>query len=562
MSEKRMIDSQTLALGEILRKPFVYMVPFYQRDFAWTEEEVQALWDDLTNALIDRGADDYFLGAIVISPSSRDKAKEIVDGQQRLATVSMLFSAIAKAWIGIGDEDRARGVQRDYLGTEDRRTKTILPKIKLNETNDSAFHSVVLDRSTPTATTLKTWKQSNTRILRAFQLIDKELTKWLNGLSDKESALLDLEEFIANQFSMIVIEVGNDADAFIIFETLNDRGLDLAVSDLVKNYLFAQAGTHIEWFKQGWLEVTTLVGTGALTQFLRHYWLSTKGLVRERDLYRELRKNIKNSTRARQFLDELKSAAIIYAALSNPEHAYWADLPQQSEAYLEALLTFKVTQFRPVALAALQMLSPNKAAKVLHLLEVISFRYTVVSALGTGNLEKIYSDCAIAIREGRVKTPKAIFNLLKMAYVDDATLRKAFVSKRFTKSSIARYVLAGINNSLESTPEKEVSISTRKITLEHILPKNPSASWRKAYADQEEFDSILYNIGNLTLLERGKNKGLGNAAFKKKQSDAYSTSLLPINDSVRSELAWNTKTIRARAKSFAKEAAKIWRIDY
>jgi len=562
MSEKKTIACQTLALGEILRKPFAYMVPFYQRDFAWTEEQVQALWDDLTNALLDRGADDYFLGAIVISPSSKDKAKEIVDGQQRLATASMLFSAIAKAWLHIGDKDRAGGVQRDYLGTEDRRTKTILPKIKLNETNESAFHSVVLDRTIPTQAALKTWKQSNIGILNAFQLIDKELTKWLTGFSDKESALLDLEEFIANQLSMIVIEVGNDADAFIIFETLNDRGLDLAVSDLVKNYLFAQAGTHIEWFKQGWLEVTTLVGTGGLTQFLRHYWLSTKGLVRERDLYRELRKNIKTSTRARQFLDELKSAATIYAALSNPEHSYWADLPPESETYLEALITFKVTQFRPVALAALQVLPPNKAAKVLHLLEVISFRYTVVSALGTGKLEKIYTDCAIAIREGRAKSPKAIFNLMKTAYVDDVALKKAFAAKRFTKPPIARYVLAGINNSLESTLEKEVSASTRKITLEHILPKNPSKNWQKAYGDQEEFDSILYSIGNLTLLERGKNKGLGNAAFKKKKTDAYSTSLLPINDSVRNEQAWNAETIHARAKSFAKEAAKIWRIDY
>ena len=562
MTEKKKIDTHAQSIGEILRNPFAYSVPFYQRDFAWTTEEVEALWEDISNALLDRGTDDYFLGAIVATPGNSPKSMDIVDGQQRLAAVSMLFSVMAQAWESLGDGDRARGIERDYLGTEDRRTREFVPKIRLNEINDSAFRTVVLKREYPTNQDLKTWHQSNRRIQEAFAFFSDAISKWLDRFDDKESALLDLEEFIADRLSTIMIEVGNDADAFVIFETLNDRGLDLAVSDLVKNYLFALAGSRIEWFKHTWYEVTTIVGPAGVTQFLRHYWLSTNGLVRERDLYRELRRSIKNTTRARQLLEELRKAAEIYAALSNPEHDYWADFPAEYESYLEALLKFKVTQYRPVALAAMQTLSPAEATKILRLLMIISFRYTVVSALGTGNLEKIYTECALAIREGKAKSAKAVFGLLKIAYVDDTRMQKDFASRQFTNSAIARYILAEINNHMESDPEMEVSTATRKITLEHVLPKKPSPSWRGSYADQEELEAIVSSIGNLTLLERGKNKGLGNVGFKTKRDRAYKTSSLALNDSLGDETNWNADTIRSRAIRLSKEAAKIWRCDY
>ncbi len=561
MGQPKAIDSHSVSIGEIFRKPVAYHVPHYQRDFAWTDEQVEILWEDIIASLTDRESNDYFLGAIVVAPGEDDKTRSIVDGQQRLAAISMLFSAIAAAWQEEGDERRATGISRDYLGTEDRRTGDIIPKLKLNETNSDVFKSVVLDRKTPSISDLKLWHPSKKRIHQAFEIIKKSLHKWLEGFKDKESALLDLEEFLADRLNVILIEVGDDSDAFVIFETLNDRGLALAVSDLVKNYLFSLAGSRdIETFKVQWHDISTVVGGQHLTQFLRHYWLSSFGLVRERDLYRELKHNIKNNTKARQFIERLHSASKLYAALENPEHDFWEDFPHEILDILKALSVFGVTQYRPVALAVVEKFKPDKAIKVFRQLMVISFRYTVVAKLGTGNLEKIYADAAMAVRNDEAPSPKEVFSKLRQAYVPDGVFSDRFASRRFTKSVIARYILA--DNYIEQSSEKKVAFESANITLEHVLPKNPGNDWRDAYTSNEEFEEIVEQIGNLTLLERGKNRGVANAAFDKKKKRAFLTSGLAINKEIATEKEWNAEKIRERSRKFAELACKIWKISY
>ena len=463
MRQRKTIDSHSLSLGEVLRKPFSYKVPYFQRDYAWSDEEVDTLWEDIKRALLDQDASDYFLGAIVVAPAEDDKNRYIVDGQQRLATLSMLFSAISHEWAETGDTKRAEGVKRDYLGQEDRRTGEIIPKLSLNETNDAVFQSVVLRGEQPTKPEMKNWHQADRKIFQAFTKLKNSVAEWLTKFDDKDSALVDLEDFLADRLNLIAIEVADDADAFVIFETLNDRGLELAVSDLVKNFLFSQAGPHIDKFKLQWQDISLLVGSSNLTQFLRHYWLCTVGLVRERDLYRELRRTVKNKTTARRFIEQLRAAADFYAALSNPEHEYWADFPRKATDHLQALLIFGVTQYRPVMLAAMQKFPAAKAAKILQQLMVISFRYTVVSALGTGNLEKIYADAALAIQNETATSPQEAFARLTNAYVDDERFVKDFEARRYRKSAVARYILAEINNHLERSSEKLVSPTIQNV---------------------------------------------------------------------------------------------------
>jgi uncharacterized protein with ParB-like and HNH nuclease domain len=113
MAQHRKIDSNASSIGELFRRPIFYRVPVYQRDFAWTAEQVDALWDDLKNSLAEDRSE-YFLGAIVLSYGDDDKKREIVDGQQRLTAISMISCAISKYWQRIGDERRAMGVFRDY----------------------------------------------------------------------------------------------------------------------------------------------------------------------------------------------------------------------------------------------------------------------------------------------------------------------------------------------------------------------------------------------------------------------------------------------------------------
>jgi uncharacterized protein with ParB-like and HNH nuclease domain len=269
------LDSSTQTIGEIFRKPFLYKVPANQRDFAWTDEEVDLLWGDLMSAM-DEDHVEYFLGAIVVARNTENqKEYEIVDGQQRLTCLSMIYSALRSAWAKLGDP-RADDVFRDFLGAKDRRDpETVRPKLTLNATNDPIYRRVVLESKVLTDVERKGWVKSNKLLFGAFARLKMHLDQRLAKSKNHEEVLIEIEEFISSSANVIWIEVGDETDAYILFETLNDRGLNLAVSDLVKNYLFSKAdnSSGLDSFKKSWSEISMLVGAENLPSFLRHYWL-------------------------------------------------------------------------------------------------------------------------------------------------------------------------------------------------------------------------------------------------------------------------------------------------
>lgn len=242
----------------------------------------------------------------------------------------------------------------------------------------------------------------------------------------------------------------------------------------------------------------------------------------------------------------------------NPEHSYWDDFPQEVRGYLEALALFKVTQFRPVALAAMEQDNEQLIERGLRMLMVISFRYTVISALSTGNLEKVYTDAALAIRRGKIRHPTELFGHLRDVYVDDGRFVQDFASKRMKKPRIARYILAKINDFIQQQPELTVS---DRVTLEHILPRSPGDEWKESVPLNEDVLDYVDRIGNLTLLEKGRNRKIGNAGFAEKRK-VFEESYLTINRDIVTKEHWTYQEIEERSKELARYAKSVWRLDY
>ena len=308
----RRIDSHARSVGEVLKGSLLYRVPVYQRDFAWTDEEIETIWEDLLRAF-EEDQGEYFLGAIVLSRLNDEKVREVVDGQQRLVALSMLFGIISREWGRRDEEKRQMGVFRDYLGTEDRRTGDTNPKLTLNDNNDPTFQKIVVQGKQLDSSYRQALNHSNRLIVKAYGRLRKQVKDWLEGNQDQESALIDFEEYLADNTNLIVIDVDNNADAFTIFETLNDRGLDLAVADLVKNYLFSKSENRITQFQRAWGDISLLIGSEYVTQFLRHYWLSRyAGVVRERDLYRALRQEVSGTSSLSDFRGHTERASLVY----------------------------------------------------------------------------------------------------------------------------------------------------------------------------------------------------------------------------------------------------------
>ena len=556
----RRIDSHARSVGEILKGSLLYRVPVYQRDFAWTDEEIETIWEDLLRAF-EEDQGEYFLGAIVLSRLTDEKVREVVDGQQRLVALSMLFGIISREWGRRDEENRQMGVFRDYLGIEDRRTGDTNPKLTLNDNNDPTFQKIVVQGKQLDSSYRQALNHSNRLIVKAYGRLSKQVKDWLEGNQDQESALIDFEEYLADNTNLIVIDVDNNADAFTIFETLNDRGLDLAVADLVKNYLFSKSENRITQFQRAWGDISLLIGSEYVTQFLRHYWLSRyAGVVRERDLYRALRQEVSGTRKAKKTMEELRASSSLYAALLNPESSAWSQYAPDARSYLEALITFSVTQYRPVALAAMETLDHSVVTSILRVLMITSFRYTVVSGLGTGNLERIYAAAALSIRNGECRSAKQLFSRIRQIHVDDNKFCADFCSRSFSKAPIARYVLGQINDHMEEDPEHTVADSSGRITLEHIMPKNLGPEWGSV--DQKKAEQAVDQIGNLTLLEKGKNRGIANAGFSTKCQKAFNQSSLHLNKQLAQQTSWTVASIEQRSTDLAKIAVTIWALDF
>lgn len=551
MSGKRKITAEAKPVGEVLR--VIHSVPANQRDFAWKpDDQIETLWTDLTTALSE-GRDEYFLGAVVVRPTGLGAAYEIVDGQQRLTSLSMIFAAISAAW---GADARGGEVKEEYLGSRDRRSRDVLPKLTLNETNNATYQAVVLNGTEAPASDLR--HKSNQLLKDGYERIRKRLDEWVATRPDVEDAKIDLEEFVAQSANLIVIEVGDESDAFVIFETLNDRGMDLAVSDLVKNYLFASAGSGptLATIKKSWSDIVQAVGSENLTAFLRHYWMSAHELLRERDLYRKLREVVKGPQKAKQFAIGLQQAADHYAALSDPSHPYWADFEGSPQNYVRLFKLLRTTQFRPLALAVMEGGTNKEVVGMLRLVWTISFRY-VLSGAGANELEKTYSDAALLVRKTDKRNFETVKGLLKNVTVPNDRFVADFEQYGFGKPDIARYVLGELNKAMET--DKAVRVD-EDASLEHIMPRKPSNDWTDL-PPADELASWVERIGNLTVLEKSVNAKLGSKGFDKKKTLGFNKSKLAVNDAVKAEDRWTKAEIEARSKALAKLAPAVWKLE-
>ena len=196
--------------------------------------------------------------------------------------------------------------------------------------------------------------KSNISLAEAVKEIRDSVQK--AKVKNGQDFLFNLNEFISDRVRIILVIVSDEADAYLIFETLNDRGLDLSMSDLLKNYIFGRAGDQLDVAKRHWSDVEVRLDDENLTQFLRHHWLSRYGVVRERDLYKSMKKRFSTQLEVLELMEELVDAADKYAAISNVDHQLWKGLGTGLRKDLEALQLFGLSQFRPLMLAGLSEL--------------------------------------------------------------------------------------------------------------------------------------------------------------------------------------------------------------
>jgi uncharacterized protein DUF262 len=428
MSTVGKIDIKSETLGHALLDNTL-TVPINQRSYAWEKKHVLELFQDLANAIAQHEPE-YFLGSIVVTKKESGRP-EVVDGQQRLATTAILLAAMRDFFHKNSEGNRASDLQRDYLIRRDLVTQEPLPRLILNEIDRDYFTKHVLSEPGTPERQIAATKESHHRINAASDLASDYVKTIVKGYSvqDQSERLLEWIKFITDGARVIWVNVPDDANAYVMFETLNDRGLELSKADLLKNYLFGRSQDRLQETQQRWFlmlgALETVGGEELTVTYIRHLWSSMHGPTRERELFSEIKGTIKSKQAAIGLANDLGENANLYAAILNPSHSFWNDFAPSTRKHIATLQQLQMQQVRPLLLAV-ATLPKVEVARALRLLVNYSVRFLIVGGLGGGALEDQYARLAIKIRSNKITTAKALAQELGKVVPLDVAFRSSF----------------------------------------------------------------------------------------------------------------------------------------
>lgn len=555
-----------LGIGEILRNNRL-VVPQFQRSYCWkVEQEVQDYWTDLSRAIQAGTDEEYFLGTIVLTQDGPDDRKKIIDGQQRLVTSSLLIAAIRETLKELG-HTQAHRIEADFLASQAWDAEDTEPHLKLNEDDHPPYHGIAAGTGLPLAAK----KRSDSDIIKAYRYFRKQLSE----LADRhgQSATNELKKwvkYIQHHAQLAVVETPSEADAYVIFETLNNRGADLTTADLLKNHLFGAAKVHLDSVRNNWHKSIGALSLSAaddkFTKFLRHYWSSKVGKVTERDLYAEMRKQVVQSQDALTFSERLLTGARIYAALSDLNHEIWQEKCPGRKPALGTLVLFNLVPNKILLLAAVEHLPPAQIEKLLKALISWSVRGMIMGTINRGRYEDVYSQIAVDIRKGAITDISEIRARVNDLISSDTDFKAQFALTalgRTEANKIARYYLGALERTKknEAQPEFIPNDNPTEINLEHVYPQNAViGDWSEfitVSGNQEDADSWIYRLGNMVLLQASVNSSLGNKSFKDK-AEVLKASQFALTHEVGECPEWTPEAIQSRQERLATLAVRTW----
>jgi len=553
-----------IGIGKILRD-YRLKVPPHQRDYSWRhDKEVITLFEDLADAIADTNNQAYFLGTIVTIEDDSGQI-EIIDGQQRLATITLLLCNIKRYLMSLGTEPVIVKDLEDFLVYTDRTERATYNRLRMNLIDNEFFSMILDDRLINTSLNPK--RRSNKLIKKAFDIANGYVKKIVNPFNPKAhgDVLNRWINYIENDAEVILLQVPSAANAYRMFETLNDRGLRTTQADLIKNYLFGHSGTRFDEVQDLW---STMRGALESLQkedkeditvnYLRQAIMVIQGFVRREKLYEAIQ-DVKGAQATVAFLDKIKNLANIYVATYFQDHEYWKKYPDAMLSAIETINFFDIAPFRPTLISAALKFIPKEALKAFSMFVSLGVRLLIAGSTRTGSVEETLAAAANKIYLGAISTAAQLKNEISGIIPTDVQFREAFETATVSKAFLARYYLRTLENVVQAQedPHFIVKSDEEEITLEHILPEKPEKNWPQFTS--EEHASYWKRIGNMILLRYKINSDLKSEPFQVKVPE-YKKCSYKLTEQVTTLQDWTIETIRKRQVGLAKSALKAWPI--
>lgn len=551
-----------------------FVIPRFQREYSWEKANYQEFIEDMvTNLCIQNGEikpDQYFLGTMLFIGNIAEVADQeisVVDGQQRLTTITILFSALSDKFRSI-KEDGLSSQLFKYVMTKDDDDNDV--RILKSKTHYPFFAYYIQDLNKANPTEPNSDEEiciKETYDYFSEILSENKLKKILEKKHGKDIvqalSFLEILKAIRDQVlnsTIIAISTPDKDQANKIFEILNAKGKRLAHIDLIKNKIFEILNTTepADFAEETWNSVKKVLYSSkesvGLATFYRHYWISKYKKTSSTRLYEDfLKENIsKNSELCKSFLSDMLSNSKYYMQIVNPK---LEDYDNRKEYMwlvqsLKVLINdFNIVQVRIALLALLdvknrKLISSSKFKETIIYLEKFHFAYNALLTLRSNRLEKIYSTFAIALRKCQSKdeTNQVINNKLiqplEKIYPDEASFCEQFIKLQYSKKDTSlniktKYAINMLNCFYSEKESFEIDGS-----IEHLLP--------------ESLGESSLNIGNLILLEGNLNNDAGMLAYKDKKEKYYNKSQYKwILSFISENPDWDESMINDRATMMA-----------
>lgn len=546
-------------------------VPLNQRSYKWTETQVETLIEDLKKSFF-ASEEIYFLGMLVLTHGPSGQL-EVADGQQRLATTTIIIAAIRDYLNELKDFEAANTYQSRYLLEYDPHTAEYKPKLQLNLDDRDFFLETILKSADKREGYYGRKFMSHVRLEEAAKLASdniRNMTVAFSQPNEKKKRLYELIDFLHNSAKVIVITVpGYVGNAFKMFETLNARGMKASQIDILKNYIFDKGKNKLADIQPRW---TSIIGTldqlndsededDVLIDFIRYYWIAHYGPTTERVLGDEIQKEISGERQALDLVVALDLFANEYVALNTPRDSQ--RLNEFSRDTRNCIYTItrelRVKQILPLLLAILRYFDVAEAEKAFRLCLSWTVRLLIVGGSGGGVVERQYGLRAKEISKREITTANDLAVKLSSIAKSDQTFKESFEIASISKTNLARYYLRAIDLYLTHDPNPQFipNDDINVVNMEHVLPITPNSDWVLA---ADIVASYTKRLGNLVIMNSRANVKIGNKGFSEKKA-VYSDSPFITTQWVADYNQWGPEEISDRQKKLAEIAPKVWPIN-
>ncbi|MRS16748.1 DUF262 domain-containing protein [Enterobacteriaceae bacterium RIT691] len=617
------MEANTRKLERIFDQTITYQVPLFQRPYVWTREKNwEPLWEDILALLdkhLNRGkAHPHFLGAVVLeqvaNPTGSIESRQVIDGQQRFTTLQLFLMAARDHAVA---HKQTKYVERFSDLVTNRRSKIDhddeMFKVWPTNSNRESFKAVH-EAGSPAAidkqiTLRPELCDGSNNIIEGYKYFYKQIEQWFNGLlDDKEDTQALSEKSLDDRFDslwqvvkdclqIVVIDLDQNDETQVIFETLNARGEDLLPADLIKNFLFRRAkanGDNVErlyadnWklFETDWWRDE--IRQGRITRprvdvFINHYLtMMTRDEVKSSHIFNAFKAFARQSESSTDQVP--KTAAEHIAYLSRYAEVfkkfYWSDNHPRLATFLRRLDAVDTTTVFPFLLYSYAELLPDNVAEfdaILELLEAYLVR-RMICGMTSKNYNRYFVELIKALDKKGVITAAGVAEQLKRSsgdstrFPDDIVLAAAITDLPLY-DRLAQYKVRTILEALDAyafNKKSEAEPLPNGLTIEHVMPQKWADNWPLCPSDKadpmieqeaiQRRDKLLNTLGNLTLVTCSLNPALSNSAWVLKRPELLKFSKLNLTQYFHGEHAaqWGENEIETRTQYLIEQLKKIW----